>query len=549
MSFAIQPAAQLTDEMGGDIICQLAAAQLPSFDPEHHDQAVPTTVEQAVACDSESGATLGPEKVGHSAILTDEGRADIDVEGDVDEVPPEVRRVLESWDRTLASIDRKALAKTFLRAAIEILRLAAASGAPGLRERTVDALLAMGKQHGLSNGSVLSLVEAAAIAPLDHRLSDGPPAVVCGETGDTLTQALELTYFDKCGDFANKKWILKGIVALGETSAWIGPPGAGKSALLTEIAVHCAEKIDWRGHRAKMSYGVVVFALERGDLFQRRLFVYQQRDGLTGVPIAVANAVVDLLDPRCVEIIVSTVKEAERQFGRAVGLIIFDTYAKAIAAGGGDEDKARDQNRAAANLRRVHVRLNVHIALVGHTGKDENRGARGSNAHAGDVDVMVQISGKTTKVAKVVKGNDQPEREVARFVLEAFELGQDEDGDPIATAIVSPEAPGEPIRTSIASKRKRKTKADAALGVLVGCIADSKTPRPNNDQIPANASVVTMDVWRGQLEANSIINPNGNSREEFKRIHVTLKKSGSIGIWGDFVWLSQSVTTRHSEAL
>jgi len=56
------------------------------------------------------------------------------------------------------------------------------------------------------------------------------------------------------------------------------------------------------------------------------------------------------------------------------GLIVIDTYAKGIAANGGDEDKARDQNRAAANLRRVQSLVDIHIALVGHTGKDESRG-------------------------------------------------------------------------------------------------------------------------------------------------------------------------------
>ena len=245
-----------------------------------------------------------------------------------------------------------------------------------------------------------------------------------------------------------KKHILKGIIARGETLAMIGPPGSGKSALMTEISVHCAAQIDWRGHRAKGACGVVIFALERADLFKRRLKAYQQRDGLHGLPIAVADAVIDLLNPNCVEIIVSTVLEAERQFGCGVGLIVIDTYAKGIAANGGDEDKAKDQNRAAANLRNVHSRLAVHIALVGHIGKDESRGARGSNAHLGDVDVMVQISGDTIKVAQVIKGNDQPERMLAEFKLEPFELGRDEDGDllppPLSRPNISSRSP--PVR-------------------------------------------------------------------------------------------------------
>jgi AAA domain len=362
-----------------------------------------------------------------------------------------------------------------------------------------------------------------------------------GQTaGPSKASALKLTYFDDCGAFALKRSILKGIIARGETSAWIAPPGAGKSALLTEISVHCAAQIDWRGHKAKEACGVVILALERGDLFKRRLRVYHQRDGLHGLPIAVADAVIDLLNPACVELIVATVRAAEQQFGCNVGLIVIDTYAKGIAANGGDEDKARDQNRAAANLRNVHGRLDVHIALVGHTGKDESRGARGSNAHVGDVDVMVQISGDTIKVAQVIKGNDQPERAIAEFKLEAFELGRDEDGDPITTSIVSPEQ----IDANPGSASKSKSKRDklppnpkAALHALFECIADGETsPRPEDIHVPVGVTCVTLAKWRDRLQKLSIINPEGNHREQFKRIHVTLKSSGFIGIWEDITW-------------
>ena len=107
------------------------------------------------------------------------------------------------------------------------------------------------------------------------------------------------------------------------------------------------------------------FALEGADLFKRRLEAYRQRDCLQGLPIAVADTVIDLLNPACVDIIVSTVREAERNFGCSVGLIGIDTYAKGTAANGGDEDKAKDQNRSAANPRSIHSELknNVHIGV------------------------------------------------------------------------------------------------------------------------------------------------------------------------------------------
>jgi hypothetical protein len=373
--------------------------------------------------------------------------------------------------------------------------------------------------------------------PPDHSYQSPTEYPASGDPAPA-TRALKLTYFDDCGAFVEKRSILKGIIARGETSAWVAPPGAGKSALLTEISVHCAAQIDWRGHRAKEACGVVILALERGDLFKRRLRVYHQRDGLQGLPIAVADAVIDLLNPNCVPIIVSTVRDAERQFGRDVGLIVFDTFAKGIAANGGDEDKARDQNRAAANLRNVHARLDVHIALVGHTGKDETRGARGSNAHLADVDVMVQIGGDSIKVAEVVKGNDQPERVIAQFKLEAFELGRDEDGDPITTSIVSTEHFADAARASKSKSKKDDLPAipKAALRALHECIADGTSTAPPDEHVPAGVTGVTLTVWRDRLLKLSIINADGNYREQFKRIHVTLKARGIIGIWEEFVW-------------
>lgn len=350
-------------------------------------------------------------------------------------------------------------------------------------------------------------------------------------------KGLPLTYFDQCRLFTRRRWILKGILAQGETSAWIAPPGAGKSSLLTEISVHCAGCRDWRGHKAKQAVGVVIFALERADLYKRRIVAYQHRDNLEGLPIAIADAVIDMLNPACVDLIASTAHDAEHQFGCDVGLIVIDTFSKGIAAGGGDEDRAKDHNRAAVNLRKLHGQLNAHIALVGHTGKDEARGARGSNAHLGDVDLMVQISGGETKVAEVIKGNDQGQRAVAQYRMEMFELGHDDDGEPITTSIVSTEQ----FATAAAKTKSKKDKLaaipKAALRTLYELIADGETaPRPDNLHAPVGVTCVTLANWKKRLDVTGVINRDGNHREQFRRICVTLKNAGIIGIWDNVVW-------------
>jgi hypothetical protein len=258
-----------------------------------------------------------------------------------------------------------------------------------------------------------------------------------GEQQEDAPPAIALSFYNECSQPAPKRHLIKGVMAKGETSSWIGPPGSGKSALITDIACHIGSPTDWRGYRTKEKAGFVIFAFERADLCKRRLAAYVHK-GLENLPIAVGSQIIDLMNPSSVDVFAATIRAAEDRFGCGVGAIAIDTFAKGIAAGNGDEDKARDQNRALANLRRVHEQFDLHIAIIGHTGKDENRGARGSNAHLADVDVMVQIrSAGHLKTAEVVKANDQADGPLTTFKLDVLQLGQDEDGEDITTAIVS----------------------------------------------------------------------------------------------------------------
>jgi hypothetical protein len=153
--------------------------------------------------------------------------------------------------------------------------------------------------------------------------------------GSANGQSLKLTFYRDFGKVANKQWLVKGVLAANETSTWIGPPGSGKSALGTEIAVCYVHSPQWRGHRIKERGGVVYFAFERADLVKRRIEAHRLRDNLPPeLPIAVVGQIIDLLNPDCVGVILATLKEAEKEFDGKVRIAIFDTYNKGIAIGG-----------------------------------------------------------------------------------------------------------------------------------------------------------------------------------------------------------------------
>lgn len=349
--------------------------------------------------------------------------------------------------------------------------------------------------------------------------------------------ALKLTFFDECASEPPKDWLIKGVIACGEDSTWYGPPGSLKSALLTDICAHIAAARDWRGHKVRRRVGAIYFALERAGLTKRRLAAYKVRDGLAGLPVAVVGDIIDLVDPGCVDIIVATVQAAEARFGIPVGLIVFDTYAKGIAAGGGDEDKAQHVNIVAANMKLVHERLGdlVHIATIGHSGKDETRGERGSNAKLGHVDLAVQISGDKVKTATVTKGNDQADGALTIFGAEEICIGTDEDGEPRTASIVSQEA-----IAAIVPVSKRTARQDLALNALDRLIRDHGQEPPAGLSIAPWVKVVRIETWRQELFRCGVIDRNAkNPWEPFRRLRRDLAASNDLVERDEYVWPAQ----------
>jgi hypothetical protein len=360
-----------------------------------------------------------------------------------------------------------------------------------------------------------------------------------GQDEQKNPRALKLIFPRDISNDGNKPWIHKNVMAKGEISSWIGKPKAAKSSLLTDIGFHAARGIGWRGYVNKGACGVVYFALERAKLVERRLTAHCQRDAvesdnLANLPFAVCPRIIDLMNEQCVEIIVDTVKAAEDRFGIGVGMITIDTFSKGIAAGGGDEDKARDQNKVNANMRRVLERIEVHIASIGHTGKDPAKGERGSNARLADVDLLVVITGDDFKLAMIEMANDQPAGRLTAFALEPIELGRDDDGDPIRTFIVSREIANDAASRAGARQKlsDRQTRAIRALADAINNIGQPCSYAPFGTQ------AVTETQWEAELVSQSVLDPKAaNPRTRYTELRDSLATRYLIGLRNTFVWL------------
>ncbi|WP_262048184.1 helicase RepA family protein [Bradyrhizobium sp. Bra78] len=331
--------------------------------------------------------------------------------------------------------------------------------------------------------------------------------------------ALPYKTFDQCAHSAPKTWLIENVIALGEDSSWYGPPGAGKSGLLMDLAVHVASGRDWRGytfnrHEAvRERRGVVYFALERADLTERRLQAYMQRDGLSRLPIVVVPYAIDLLDPRCVEIIRHTLLQFWDDIDVMPSLVIVDTWGKAIARG--DADKEHTQNLAAAHISQLRQVLKgdirkFHLASIGHSGKNLAAGERGSNARQGHVDLEVQVNGGA---AKITKANDQDNGELTKFEFEKVDMPGDDERNfkPWSIAIL---ATGTPVTTARTASQRTTGKQTQALNALARVTVTH-----------GQGGVVHPDYWKAELARDGLIRPEDkNPRATFARIRKSLSQ-------------------------
>jgi|tagenome__1003787_1003787.scaffolds.fasta_scaffold20989073_6 hypothetical protein len=347
-----------------------------------------------------------------------------------------------------------------------------------------------------------------------------------------LQYALPYKTFDQCSYVSPKTWLVENVIAFGEDSSWYGPPGQGKSGLLLDLAVHVASGRDWRGYKFNPdentgleNRGVVYFALERAALSERRMHAYMQRDGLSGLPIAISRHAIDLLNPSCVETIRHTLLQFWDDTDVIPGLVIIDTWGKAIARG--DADKEQTQNLAAMHISQLREALKgsvsrFHLASIGHSGKNLAAGERGSNARQGHVDLEIQVNGGA---AKITKANDQDGGELTRFEFEKVGMPGDEQGTkPWSTTILAAATPVNEART--AASRPMTGKHAQALDALKRVIATH-----------GKDGVVHADFWKDELTRAGLIKAEDkNPRVTFKRIrdsvsqHIVAEPDGLVRI-------------------
>jgi hypothetical protein len=192
-------------------------------------------------------------------------------------------------------------------------------------------------------------------------------------------------------------WLIKDVLVDDGLSVLYGDPGAGKSFLAIDMGLRIANGMDWHGVEAKPT-GVLYIAGEGKRGLGKRIKGWRKHHAMEGVdvPFILLPTAVEIGDEKQRAKLLRTIDAAKEKAGFDIGLIVIDTVSRALAGGDENSQEAMGQFVSACDAIKAHAGgalLGVH-----HSGKDKDRGMRGSTVLLGACDAVM----KATKSEQLV---------------------------------------------------------------------------------------------------------------------------------------------------
>ena len=330
-------------------------------------------------------------------------------------------------------------------------------------------------------------------------------------------------------------WLIRDWIPRRGSSVVFGASGAGKSHLVGNMACHVAKGLDWQGNPVEPGL-VVYISLEGHGSLPNRVAALARTFGnapvwFLRVPFSLAGVA------GCIDELVATIHEEAAKVGLIVRWVILDTLARAMA--GMEENGSKDMGIAVAGMEVISAALDCAVTAVHHSGKDQARGERGSNALRGAAEASIEVTAEgrgaakviTAATAKVRDGNDDG---TFTFRLKQVTLGIDKWNRPVTSCTVVPLSAEEAAarRVRAAAARLTAQQRDGLESLRVA------TERAGQQLVGSDIRVVTEDVWRDAfyLQMNGDSTPEAK-RKAFHRVRKDLTEKGHVASNGENFWL------------
>ena len=235
------------------------------------------------------------------------------------------------------------------------------------------------------------------------------------------------------------KWLVKGTLPETGLGMMYAPPSEGKSFVAIDFAARVAAGLSWHGSKTKQ--GTVVYLAGEGISGMRlRVKAWSQRRNARGYPLYVSKRGGDLDTIEGLHKVVKDIKKLED----TPKLIVVDTLARWQA---GDENSTQDASRFVAACDALVDNFKCYVLLIHHSGKDVEKGYRGSSAFKGAVDTEMSLKAEgLTRTLSFIKTKETAKPKPMQWTFKTWVLQdvKDEDGSPVSSCVIEEQEYVEP---------------------------------------------------------------------------------------------------------
>jgi AAA domain len=257
---------------------------------------------------------------------------------------------------------------------------------PWDEDELLDRLQRAAVEADVAPGSRAEMAEARAQA-----LSEAQEFAETGnEGGSDVRAAWNFSTLAQAQDLPEPTWHFPNLLPSHGMGVIYGEPEKGKTWLVLDLAFRLSTGLGGLGRAASDPVDVVLYAGEgiRGIATKRAAAWFSHH----GVDRANARLLLTSNPPD-----VSSQSSMDafaagiRQAGFNPGLIVFDTYARALAEAGLSENDPGDVMQYVKAAEALKQHFDAMVLAIHHSGKDAARGARGSNSLRGAIDVEWEV--------------------------------------------------------------------------------------------------------------------------------------------------------------
>lgn len=299
------------------------------------------------------------------------------------------------------------------------------------------------------------------------------------------------------------QWLVDGALPANSFGMIYGHSSSCKSFQAISIACSIASDTDWCAH--SVDHGIVIYvAGEGGHGIPPRIKAWEIANNEAANDVFVLGHSLFPSQDETQETLISAIKQIEEAHAKQVKLIIFDTLARCFE---GDENSARDMNSFVSGCDKIRAETGTSIMCIHHSGKDSNKGARGSSVLRAACDYEFHV--KRNGNSKLITFDNTKQKDGA--ALPSLEL----EMETIDLGIVDNESRPITSLTTVNAQTKETPPKVLAKDPVLEAITERFS------------GVTTRGELRRHLYGNTL---NDSERQAYRRKLKQLSTSGNISI-------------------